>query len=311
MTTDPTFDKRFLTPKYWGIWLGIGCLKLLSWLPYSAKFATGRLIGRLMYRIARKRRKIAEKNLEIAFPEKTPAQRQRLCKQHFESLGMSFSEMALVWYGDHKTNHANAFERSLVEFTGREHLESALSKDKGVLLLSPHFTTLELTGLFLSFLTHYHAVYRPHNNPLMDYLIAKGRSIQFDNGETVEPVANSNTRKMLKILKSGEAMTLLPDQKYRAKGTIQVPLFGKNCPSNPATSKIAKLTQCLVVPLFTRRIQTDQGVRYQVEFLPALENFPSGDDIADTARLHRLYETAIRMTPEQYLWVHNRWDLKL
>lgn len=311
MNVRPTFDKRFLLPQYWGIWLGIGCLKLLSWLPYSAKFATGRFIGLVMYRLAGKRRKIAQKNLKIAFPEKTDHEQQELCKQHFESLGMSFAEMALVWYGDHKKNHAKAFERTIVDFTGRENLVSALSQNKGVLILAPHFTTLEVTGLFVSFLTNYYAVYRPHNNPLMDYLIAKGRSIELDNGETVKTVANSNTRLMLKVLKGGHAMTFLPDQKYRAKGSIKVPLFDKECPSNPATSKIAKLTDCLVVPTFTKRIQTDKGIRYQVEFLPALENFPSGDEKKDTLRLHKLYENAILQAPEQYLWVHNRWNLTL
>jgi len=106
-------------------------------------------------------------------------------------------------------------------------------------------------------------------------------------------------------------MTILPDQKYRAKGSVKVPLFGQEAPSNPATSKIAKLTGCVVIPAFTRRITTDQGIRYEVEFLPALEQFPSDDDYQDTLRLHALYEEAIRQTPEQYLWVHNRWDLKL
>lgn len=306
----PNFRRQFLHPKYWGIWLGIGALNVLSWLPYSLKFSTGRLIGRLLYRLAGKRRNIAQANLDLAFPDKSLAERKALCQQHFESLGIGFAEMALVWYGDHKKQHQTAFEREIVEFIGGEHLQNALDDPRGVLILAPHFTTLEVTGLFVSFFTNYHAVYRPHNNPLMDYLIAKGRSIQFDNGETVEPVANDNTRLMLKVLKKGGAMTFLPDQKYRAKGSLQVPLFGHNAPSNPATSKVSKLTQCQVVPTFTRRILTEQGIRYQVEFLPALENFPSGDDYADTLLLHQLYETAIRQAPEQYLWVHNRWNLK-
>lgn len=307
----PKFQLAFLCPKYWGIWLGIGFLKVMSWLPYSLKFSTGRLIGRLLYRLAGKRRKIASANIALAFPHKTRAQQNLLCKQHFESLGMGFAEMALVWYGDHKQQHAQAFERTIVDFIGEQHLQTALDAKQGVLILAPHFTTLEVTGLFVSFFTHYHAVYRPHNNPLMDYLIAKGRSIRFDNGEHVEPVANDNTRLMLKVLKKGGAMTFLPDQKYRAKGSIKVPFFGKTCPSNPATSKVAKLTKCQVVPTFTRRIASSQGIRYQVEFLPVLQNFPSGDEYQDTLRLHQLYQQAILKAPEQYLWVHNRWDLKL
>lgn len=310
-TIKATKATDFLHPKFWGIWLGLGMLKVFSWLPYSAKFSVGRALGKLMFWLAPKRRKIALTNIQIAFPEKSTQQQTNLLKAHFSSLGISIIEMAIVWFGDHKHNHENAFERGLVEFIGHENLQAAQAQGKGVLILAPHFTTLEVTGLFVSFLTNYHAVYRPHDNPLMDYLIAKGRSIQFDNGETVEPVSNSNTRKMLKVLRVGESMTFLPDQRYRAKGSISVPFFDKPCPSNSATSKIAKLTGCAVVPTFTRRIETDNKVYYEVEFLPALTDFPSGDDVADTLRLHQLYEHAIRQAPEQYLWVHNRWDLKL
>jgi KDO2-lipid IV(A) lauroyltransferase len=263
-----------------------------------------------MYWLAPKRRKIALSNIQIAFPEKSAAEQKAILKAHFTSLGIGFAEMAIIWHGDHKNNHKNAFERSIVRFIGEENLQQAIAENRGVLILAPHFTTLEVTGLFVSFLTNYHAVYRPHNNPFMDYLIAQGRSIEFDNGDKVEPVSNSNTRLMLKVLKKGGAMTFLPDQKYRSKGSILVPLFRKNAPSNPATSKISKLTGCAVVPTFTRRIEDEQGIHYEVEFLPALENFPS-DDYQDTLRLHHLYEDAIRKAPEQYLWVHNRWAIKL
>ena len=297
----------YLHPKYWGIWLGVGALKLLSWLPYKLKFKVGKILGKLIYVLALRRRKIALANIKIAFPEKTHQQQKSLLKSHFASLGIAIMEMALIWYGDHKKLHHNALKNDTVKFLGLENLQSAQNQGNGVLILTPHFTTLEMTGFFISFVTRYSTFYRPHNNPLMDHLITRGRSI---NGDTVQPVANNDTRKMLKLLRSGNSMTFLPDQRYRAKGSISVPFFNRECPSNPATAKIAKLTGCAVVPMFTRRIDDDQGVRYQVEFLPALDNFPSGDDYQDTLRLHKLYETAIYQAPEQYLWVHNRWDIK-
>lgn len=302
-----TFQTAFLAPKYWGIWFGIGLLRLLSLLPYQWKFPIGKWLGKLLYTASAKRRRLAKANLTLCFPEKSTGEIQTLLKQHFESLGIALMEMTIVWWGDHKTNHQNAFERSLVSFIGEENLKQAQDAGKGVLILAPHFTTLELTGLFVSFLTNYHAVYRPHDNPLMDYLIAKGRSIEFSNGEHVEPVSNANTRQMLKVLRAGHSMTFLPDQRYRAKGHVKVPFFGVETMSNPATSKIAKMTGCAVVPTFTRRLENG---KYEVEFLPALENFPSGDDYEDTLRLHHLYETEICNNPSQYLWVHNRWNLK-
>jgi len=301
------FQTGFYHPKYWGIWLGLGLLRLLAFVPYRWKFSVGKGLGSILYTLGSKRRRLVKANLALCFPKKNASERQNLLKTHFDSLGISLMEMALVWWGDHKTNHETAFERSIVTYIGENNLKQAQANGKGVLILAPHFTTLEVTGLFVSFLTNYHAVYRPHDNPFMDYVIAKGRSIQFSNGEKVQPVSNKNTRQMLKVLKAGNSMTFLPDQRYRSKGHVDVPFFGVMTKSNPATSKISKLTGCAVVPTFTRRLENN---RYEVEFLPALENFPSGDDYADTLRLHQLYEAEIRRNPSQYLWVHNRWNLK-
>ncbi|MDG6779031.1 lipid A biosynthesis acyltransferase [Thiomicrorhabdus sp. zzn3] len=303
----PDFQKRFLLPQFWGIWLGAGLLRLLSLIPYPFKLHTGKALGKLLFLIAAKRKRLAKANIDLCFPEKNEDERRDLVKKHFESLGIGLMEMSLAWYGAHKKDHAHAAERNLVRYMGEEHLREAQARGKGVLILSPHFTTLELTGLFVSFLTHFNAVYRPHDNPLMDYLIAKGRTILYSNQPAGVPIANSNTRGMLKTLKAGGSLGFLPDQRYRAKGHIEVPFFDHAAKSNPATSKIAKLTGCAVVPTFTRRL--DNGT-YEVEFLPALDNFPSGDDYADTLRLHQLYEAEIRHNPAQYLWVHNRWNLK-
>ena len=302
-----SFQNSFLLPKYWGIWLGISLLWLLSLTPFSWKESIGSVLGKLMYSLSPKRRRLALANIQLCFPEKSRTAQQKIVQAHFKSLGISLMEMGIVWWGDHKKHHSIAKERRIVKFIGEENLKAAQAEGKGVLILAPHFTTLELTGLFVSFLTNYHAVYRPHDNPLMDYLIAKGRSIQFSDGSHVAPVSNANTRQMLKVLRAGDSMTFLPDQRYRAKGHVQVPFFNRETKSNPATSKLSKMTGCAVVPTFTRRLD---NLQYEVEFLPALDNFPSGDDYEDTLRLHKLYEAEIRKNPEQYLWVHNRWDLR-
>ncbi len=306
------FETRFIHPKYWGIWLGVGLLWLIHQLPLAVKLQIGKLLGKLLYLIGAKRRRLAAYNIDFCFPEMTDQEKKSLLKAHFENLGLSIIETAIVWWGDHRKHPANPKERSMVTFKGLDNLQTALASGKGVLILAPHFTHLEIAGMFISFLMKYNPVYRPHNNPLMDYLIRKGRSMPHYNRqshqvESTVPIANSNTRKMLKVLKQGEHMILLPDQRYRAKGHVVVPFFGHDAKSNPATSKIAKLTDCIVVPTFTRR---KQGFNYELNFLPALTNFPSGDSYADTLRLHQLYEAEINENPAQYLWVHNRWDIK-
>lgn len=301
------FQKKFYHPKYWGIWLVVGMMRLLAILPYNWKFPIGRGIGKVLYFAVPKRRRLASVNLAIAFPELSEPELKQLVKKHYGSLGTAFIEMAMAWWGSDKNDPQKGFDRARVTFIGEEYLKEAQQLGKGVIMVGPHLTTLELTGLLLSFITVYQSVYRPHNNPFMDYLIAKGRAVTLPNGEESLPISNRDTRRMLRHLKSGGSMVILPDQKYRGKGSIEVPFFDKLAPSNPAVSKISKLTGCAVVPIYSRRLENNH---YQVEFLPALENFPSGDDYEDTLRLHKIYEAELRRYPEQYLWVHNRWDLK-
>lgn len=306
------FELRFLCPRFWGIWLGVGLLWLIHLLPVKLQFSLGTGLGDLMYLVARKRRRLAAYNIKLALPNLTLQQQKDLLKEHFTNLGLSVIETGVVWFGHHRKHPQNSKEQKMVTFIGEENLLNAVKSDNGVVILAPHFTHLEMTGLFISMLVHFNPVYRPHNNALMDYLIKRGRALprfSKEQGqlEFANPIANSDTRQMLRILKKGENMILLPDQRYRSKGKVIVPFFGHAAKSNPATSKIAQITNAQVIPTFTRRTGF---FKYEVCFLPALKDFPSESKEADTSRLHELYETEIKANPSQYLWVHNRWDIK-
>lgn len=294
------FSKMFYAPKYWGIWIMVGLLRLLSFLPYKTKLKLGKWIGFLFYKSSKSRRDQAWSNIRNANPTLSDKDIEQLTHEHFESLGISLFESMIVWWGDHRKNKTMPFEKTLVEYENLAYLKEAESSKKGVIILVPHFTTTDIIGLFLSFVTTLHPVYRPHDNLLMDYLITKGRTL-----DNMTPISKFNTRGMIKTLKTGQNLGFLPDQKFTSKGHIKVPFFNQLAPSNPATSKLAKLTGCLVLPTFLERL--DNG-KYILRFQKPLENFPSGDDYEDTLRLHHIYEEEIKRNPTQYLWVHNRWN---
>lgn len=294
------FRKTFYAPRYWGIWLMVGLLRLLSFLPYKAKLKLGKWIGFLFYKYSKSRRDQAWSNIRNAMPALSGKDVEQLTHEHFESLGISLFESMIVWWGDHRKNKTMPFEKTLVEYENLAYLKEAEASKKGVIILVPHFTTTDIIGLFLSFVTTLHPVYRPHDNLLMDYLITKGRTL-----DNMTPISKFNTRGMIKTLKTGQNLGFLPDQKFTSKGHIKVPFFNQLAPSNPATSKLAKLTDCLVLPTFLERL--DNG-KYILRFQKPLENFPSGDDYEDTLRLHHIYEEEIKRNPAQYLWVHNRWN---
>lgn len=305
MNDSPSFQLNFLNPKYWGIWIGFTLLRLFGLLPYRLKIAVGRAIGRLLYYLAPSRKRIANHNLQNCFPEKTSDEILLLTKQHFESLGISLAESTMVFWGRHRKSPNNN-ERQHFYFHGLEHLRSV--KNQGILLVVPHFTTMEITGLMLTYITDFRPIYRPHDNPLMESLITRGRTItntpdskQFSS----IPISNKNTKEIVRALRQKQVIWIAPDQRYRGQGNIEVNFFSRPAPSNPGICKLAKMTHAAIIPVFTRRI----GFEYHLTFLPELQNFPSGKDDQDIVRLHQLYENEIIANPAQYLWVHDRWKL--
>ena len=132
----------------------------MALLPFGWQLAIGGRVGRGIGKIARHRRRIAAINLALCFPEWSPAQRAALLKAHFAALGIGLFETAMAWWTP------DARLRGLVRFEGTEHLDAALARGKGVLLLTGHFTTLELGARFITWQQSFHAMYRPHKNPL-------------------------------------------------------------------------------------------------------------------------------------------------
>jgi len=256
--------------------------------------AAGRWLGRMVMRLAGSRRRIAEQNIKICFPELTPVERSTLTRRHFESIGMGVIELGIAWWA------ADDYMNRIVELRGIEHLRTALEQGNGVLMLSGHFAAIEMSGRPLkALLPPVAAMYRPSNNPLIDQLMrrCRGRS-------TAELITKRGIRQLLKVLKENRPVWYAADQAYSRKGTVLVPFFGEPAATNTAVTQIARLSQTPVVPFFPTRI--DNGRSYRLEVLPALENFPSGDDVADAARLNKVLEALIRKAPEQYYWVHRR-----
>jgi len=294
MSTQKIALYHFWQPRFWPVWIGVGLLKIVFWLPQPGRMAAGRWLGRALKTIAGGRRRVAERNIEICFPELTTDEQRLLVQKHFESLGMSVIELGIAWWS------SDDYMSRVVEIRGVEHLHTALEQGKGVLMLGGHFASLEMSGRPLkALMPPMAAMYRPSNNPLIDQLMrrCRGRS-------TADLITKRGIRQLLKVLKENRPVWYAADQAYSRKGTVLVPFFGEPAATSTAVSQIARLSAAPVVPFFSSRV--DNGSSYKLEVLPALENFPSGDDAADAARLNEVMEVLIRKAPEQYYWVHRR-----
>ena len=283
---------RLSDPRLYPSWIGVGLFWLIGQLPWRLLQATGRGVGRLAWHLAKKRRHIAQTNIRLCFPELTPEEQDELAHRSVISTGEAILEMAGSY-----NNHRIDLNRNLT-VTGMEHIEACQARGQGVLLLGMHFNTLDTCSRMLGSLLDMHAVYRPNDNPVIDRLIDKGRRNYIRS-----TVDRADLRQMLRLLRNGEVLWYAPDQDYGIAHAVFVPFFGIPAATITATSRIAKMGKAAVIPCAHYRLP---GGRYQIEFGPPLENFPSGNEQADTARINQTIEHYVRKHPEQYLWVHKR-----
>ncbi|MEM7430904.1 MAG: LpxL/LpxP family Kdo(2)-lipid IV(A) lauroyl/palmitoleoyl acyltransferase [Pseudomonadota bacterium] len=283
----------YLAPRYWPTWVGLGLLRCVCWLPHRTRLAIGRFIGRVAMSAAGSRRGIVRRNLELCFPDRDDDELNALAKRHFEALGMSLIEMGMGrWASD-------AEARRLTSIVGSEHIEAAQRTGRGVILLSAHFTTLEFSGrIFGATGFDFHGVYRRNRDDFITELLLNTRE-----RSAVSMIEKRDIKRMVRLLRKGEAVWYAPDQSFKRKGAIVEPFFGVPAMQNTATSTLARLGDAVVVTFFPLR--RDDG-HYEIHFGPMFENFPSGDASADIRQYMQALETHIELCPEQYYWIHRR-----
>ncbi len=293
MTQDRKPLSAYRSPRYWPVWIGMSILWLISKLPHRGALTVGRWLGRMARRIAGSRRRVVSRNLELCFPDLTEQERDDLNRRHFEALGMSLIELGIGrWASDDRL-------RSLMTLEGVEHLEAAVAEQRGIILLSAHFTTLEASGRVLAMhCPPFDAVYRKNRSEFITELLRHGREMSADG--TIE---KRDIRQMVRSLKNGRPVWYAPDQSYDRKGAEVIDFFGIPCMHTTATSTLARLGNATVLPYFPRR---NDDASYSLVILPPLSEIPSGDLVADTNQYISVLEDHIRTCPEQYFWIHKK-----
>ena len=284
---------RFLAPRFWPVWIGVGLLRLLILLPFRVQGMIGRAFGWLAWCFARRERHIAAINIRLSLPELDAMQANRLIRRHFESLGRALFDTALVWWASDRRL------RPRIRFEGTEHLSRALAQGKGAILLSAHFTALEMSARALCIHGPTAITYQTPRDPLIAELSLRSRSVH-----ALRAISSENVRELLRSLKANLPLWYAPDQKDFGKASALVPFFGWPAATNVATSRIARITGAAVLPYFPERLADGSG--FLMHILPPFDQFPSEDPVADAARFHALIEEHVRRCPDQYLWTYKR-----
>jgi KDO2-lipid IV(A) lauroyltransferase len=294
-TPEPKFTAALFAPKYWLTWLLITLMWFVTLLPFRLQLWLGKMLGRFLYVAVKSRRKIAQRNIELCFPDKSADEQAQIVKRNIENTGIALLETSIAWWWP-------AWRlRSLAKVTGKEHIEKAQAQGKGVLLLVAHTLHLEIDGRIFGMLCE-EAVgfYRPHSNPLMEYFQYHGRC-----KANKYMIGKRNVRGLIEALDEGEVCFYLPDQDYGRNRCEFVPFFAvAQTATTTGTLLFAEQANCELIPIVTKRLPGGQG--YEMQILPPFENMPSGNDAADVTRINQWVEKAVLMQIDQYMWVHRR-----
>ena len=293
------FQRSFLHPRYWLLWLGLGVLWLVSrLLPYRALLALGKGLGRLLMMAVPSRKRIARRNLELCFPDMPDHERQSLLVKNFESTGIAVFEMAMAWWWSDERLE------KILTFKGIEHLEQAKQEGRGVLLFSLHALTLEIGTRLFGMKAPGIGIYRPHNNPVLEYLQVRGRT------RSNKGLLNKYKLKAaIKALRQGEIIWYTTDQDFGRDGAVFVPFFAvKEAATITGSSTLCRLSKAKMTPFLA--IRNDDGSGYTLEVQTPLENFPSGDDKEDAIQCNQVIEQGILRAPDQYMWLHRRFKTR-
>jgi len=278
-------------------WIARVVLASLEWTPRPVAEGLARAYARLLDLAVPRLRRVALRNLEMALPEKSPAERKRIADGVFGSI----ARLLVAFARFPRIDRRNISE--WIRYDGRERFEQALQRGRGVLFATAHLGNWELSAFAHALLAApMHIVVRPLDNPRIDALVARRRTLS--GNRLIEK--KESARAILKALQANEAVGILIDQNSSADEGVFVDFFGVPACAGAGLAKLAWRSGATVIPGFA--LWSRQERRYVLRFYDPVEM--TGRAAEDTQRLQRVLEAVIREHPDQWLWIHRRWKTR-
>jgi len=295
--TEAQLKRPSLGPVNWPGWFMVALLWVLGHLPRPVGRALLAPFGPLLRVTMSSRRRIAQRNIEACFPERSDAERERLLRQSFAALARMVVEMAWCWACRPKR------WQTFADVRGLERLEALRAEGRSVLVVTAHVTCLEVGARVFGENVEGFGIYRPLGNPVLEWYQNRGRQ-RYAQGM----ISKRQLRKAIRLLKGGGMLWYAPDQDFGPAQSAFAPFFGVQTATLLATHRLPRLTGCAVMTMMPRYDKATG--RYQVELSAPLDDFPGDDPAADLARVNALLEAQVRLAPEQYWWVHRRFKTR-
>lgn len=275
---------------------GIALMQALALLPLSWTRALGTALGWALHALVASRRRVVQTNFSVCFPRYSEAERRRLARQTFICFAQALLDRAWLWHGPKR------WVRQRVRLTGAVH---ELAGSGPTVIFLPHFVGLDAAwaGVALSVPRRSTTIYTDQSNKLADQWILRGRQ-RFGHLRLFGRI--DGVKSIVAALRDGQPLYLLPDMDFGPDESVFVPFYGVATATVPSLSRFARLGRAKVVPLLPRL--TKAG--YEVQVLPAWDDFPGADAVADTALMNARLQDYIATMPAQYYWVHKRFKTR-
>ncbi|WP_151670996.1 lysophospholipid acyltransferase family protein [Nitrincola schmidtii] len=279
--------------------LALGVLALLP-LKYAQKF--GAFLGSRMYQKGAKNKMYqhTKSNIELCFSELTEQEKQLLIKESLEQTGQSVSEMGMSWLWP-----VNKTLKKIKKVNNEEVITQGIEAGKGVILIAPHLGNWEILNLYLSNRYTFTAMYKPPKQKQLDELIKRMRARL---GTDMAPANVQGVRKVMKALKRGEMVGILPDQEPEIEGGIFVDFFNTPALTMKLLPQLAAQTGATVVCGYAKRLPNAEG--FEIFFSEADPEIATKDIHVAASAMNRSVERCVKELPSQYQWEYKRFNTR-
>jgi KDO2-lipid IV(A) lauroyltransferase len=284
-------------PRYWPYWIALWVMRGISLLPLQVLWFAGGLLGSIGYLVGGRQKRVTLINLALCFPELDPRAHRRLARRHFRAYGQALLSAGIPWWGSPRRL------QRLTRFRDRHHYDEALAANRRIILLAPHFLGLEAGGLRLSQERPVVSMYKKPKKALFAYALNQRSRYAATMVERDAPLTA-----LIRKIRQGLPFYYLPDQDPGHGQAVFAPFFGIPAATVTALGRMAKMTDAVVIPCFTRLLPYGRG--YEIFFYPPLADFPSDDPQADAQRMNAEIEKGVREMPEQYMWTYKRFKTR-
>lgn len=271
-------------------------MRLCAMLPLRGAHALGAALGSILALIPGRIRRITQCNVELCFPELSPAEQRRLASRSLRGTGRTVAETGALWHWP-----PDRVLGLIKEVEGRAPVDAALQAGRGGILMTPHLGNWELVGLYCSTVYPLTSLYRP---PRMKGLETYMRESRERFGAKLVPTNAGGIRHLYRALARGEFIGLLPDQEPQAGSGVFAPFFGIEAYTMTLLARLLEKHDVPVFFVYSERLP--RGAGFRIRFAPMTGDFDRTDPVSVCTVMNAGVEACVRRIPEQYQWNYKR-----